>query len=185
MYKVDHIQHLYLTLMKTSLEIITEHYSAGDIHLLNNFGAVDSQLIKGLQSLTIGELNKLCQFTIPVIEPKINNRVLGLALKHVKQESANDRFYEELICHGATLSFVKQFTTIDKHDFTRRRKKLGISGVGSSKTPSIDEAFQIDELWEQLPDDMSDVEKYLFAAKKLNLSISTIRNHHQSIGIYG
>lgn len=184
MYKVDNIQHLYLTLMKTSLEIITQHYSEGDIQLLNNFGVIDNKLIKELESLTLVELNKLCRFTIPVIEPKINSRVLALALKHVKQESANDSFYEELILHGATLSFAEQFTTIDKHEFTRRRKKLGISGVGSSKIPTIEESFQIDNLWEQLPKDMSEVEKYLFTAKKLNISISIIRNHHQSMGVY-
>ena len=183
MYKVDHIQSLYLTQMKTSLEIITEHYNAGEIQLLSNFGVNDSRLIKELESLTQRELRNLCQFTVPVIELKINDKVLELALKHVKKESLNDRFYEELILYGATFSFVEQFTTIDRHDFTRRRKKLGISNVGNSKDPTMDESFEIDNLWKQLPEGMSDVEKYLFAAKKLDISISIIRNHHQSIGI--
>ena len=178
MYRVDNIQHLYLTQMKTSLEIITAHYNDGDIQLLNNFGEIDSKLIKELQSLTLGELTKLCQFTIPVIELKINNRVLALALKHVKQESAKEQFYEELIAHGATLSFAEQFTTIDKQEFTRRRRKLGLSNVGNSKIPSIEESFNIDHLWKQLPKEMPEVERYLFTAKSLNIPISVIRNHH-------
>jgi len=183
MHKVDNSQHLYLTLTRISLEIIAQHYNDGDIQLLQNFGAIDSSLIKELDSLTLNQFKKLCQFTVPVIEPKINNRILKLALKHVKQESANESFYEELIIHGATLSFAEQFTTIDKHEYTRRRKKLGISGVGSSKTPTSDESCQIDKLWQQLPEAMPEVEKYLFTAKRLGIAISTIRIHHQSLGL--
>jgi|GEM_PF-3178650 len=183
MQKLDNTQHLYLTLMKTSLEIITQHYNEGEIQLLENFGVIDNHLIKELESLTLTQLNKLCQFTVPVIEPRINNRVLSLALKHVKQESANEHFYEELIMHGATLSFAEQFTTIDKHEFTRRRKKLGITGVGSSRTPGVEESHMIDKLWQQLPEQMPAVEKYLYTAKRLNISISTIRIHHTSMGI--
>lgn len=179
MYSVDNTHHLYLTLMKTSIEIITQHYNDGDIELVKNFGIDDYQLIRNLDSLKHSELSKLCQFTIPVIDPRINVKVLKLAIKHIKQESARDSFYDELITHGATLEIVQKYTTIDKLDFTRRRKKLQLINTNMSKTrvTNNEEKIFIDDLWGQLPDNMPEIEKYLFSAKKLKLSIIKIHTH--------
>ena len=182
MYNVDNINRHYLTISESILQLAIELDRQGDLIRLKTLG-IDQKHIKKLSEYTHSDLTQLCQFTVPFIETTINNRVLELAIKQFEKELHKESLYDQLLIHGATLSFVEEYTTLDKHEFTKRRKRLGLTNVGNPRIPSIDDGFKIDHLWDQIPETLSRVETYLFVAQKLMIPISSICVHHRSMGL--
>jgi hypothetical protein len=183
MYNVNEINRLYLTISESIIKLAIELNEQGDHIRLKTLG-IDEKHIKKLNDYSNRELSQLCRFTVPFIETTINNRVLELAIKQFEQELHKESLFEQLLIHGATLSFVEEYTRLDKHEFTKRRKKLGLKNVGNPRNPTIDDGFKIDNLWAQIPENMPIVEKYLFVAQKLMIPISSIRAHHRAMGLH-
>lgn len=182
MYNVDMINRLYLNISESILQLAIELDRQGDYIRLKTLG-IDQKFIKKLSQYPNTHLTQLCQFTVPFIETSINNRVLELAIKQFEQELHKESTFDQLLINGATLSFLEEYTTLDKHEFTRRRKRLGLKNVGNTKNPGIDDGFKIDNIWEQIPETMPVVEKYLFVSKRLSIPISTLCAHHRSMGL--
>ncbi len=180
---VDTVNTLYLNISESILKLAIELYHQNDEIRLNALG-IDTQFVRRIDRFTQNELTRLCQFTVPFVETSFNNRVLELAIQSFEQELHKQSTYDQLLINGATLSFIEQYTTLDKQEFTRRRKKLGLKNIGTPKSPSIEQAFEIDHLWEKMPEKMPVLEKYLFTSKKLHIPISSICVHHKAIGLY-
>lgn len=179
---IDTVNSLYLNISESILKLAIELYHQNDEIRLKALG-IDPQYVRKIDRYTQNQLTRLCQFTVPFVETSFNNRVLELAIKSFEQELHKQSTYDQLLINGATLSFIEQYTTLDKQEFTRRRKKLGLTNIGAPKSPTIEESFEIDKLWEKLPEKMPILEKYLFAAKKLEIPISSICVHHNAIGL--
>jgi len=179
---IDTVNTLYLNISESILRLAIELHHQNDEIRLRALG-IDPQYVRKISRYTQYELTRLCQFTVPFVETSFNNRVLELAIESFEQELHKQNIYDELLIHGATLTFIEQYTTLDKQEFTQRRKKLGLKNIGAPKTPTIEQCFQIDELWEKLPDDLPIIEQYLFTSKKLNIPISSICVHHNAIGL--
>lgn len=182
MYNVDMINRLYLNISESILQLAIELDRQGDHIRLKTLG-IDQKFIKKISQYPNTHLTQLCQFTVPFIDTTINNRVLELAIKQFEQELHKESLYDQLLINGATLPFVEQYTTLDKNEFSKRRKRLGLDNIGKPTKPDNNKGLEIENLWAQLPGNMPEIEKYLFTAQKLNVPIGSICAHQRSMGL--
>jgi len=143
---------------------------------------LDMESIAAIKELNADQLSQLAGFGGLMINLKFNTKAIELGIKHIGNKSDHDSFIDELISMEAPFSLLEQYTSIDKSEFSNRRRMLGMVGrLGRPNLPSEDNALLIDEIWHGLDEEMEELVKYYQTSQITNIPIKNIYAHNKSM----
>jgi len=142
---MSHTNNLYFDINRATIELIVRAYRDGNHEELKQLG-IPVGIAKSLAEMRTGTYVALLNFRGAIIDFKSNVKRLGLLIEHMEQQNERDHKINELLQLGASQPMLSQIAAIDRKEYQKRCKLLGINSSscrGKPRNLSDDECIRV------------------------------------------
>ncbi len=161
---------------------ITRLYNDHDYTSLERM-SIKPSLAKEITNMSIGDIERLCNFNSLVCEPpSFDEARFEMLVKHIHREGARNKIIDRMILLDASQAMLYELAGIDNSDYRDRRRYLNLPKATSGRPASISEkqTTLLHEAWGQQRNEEDMLLRYFKVGVATRIPLSQIWQHIHS-----